>query len=61
MIFPMEEIWQRFENRYKAINLACLEARRIKEEQAKGTLAADVNPILEALRHLMAGKLRTKE
>jgi DNA-directed RNA polymerase subunit K/omega len=61
MIVPTEKIYERFDNKYKAINVASLEARKLKDDQVKGLLEEQVNPIFEAIRKLMAGKIRYKE
>ncbi len=61
MIFPIEKIWERYDNKYKAINVAALEARKMKEEQVKGLVDANVNLILEVLKKLLIGKGRSKE
>jgi len=61
MIFPIERIWERYDNKYKAINVAALEARKMKEEQVKGLVDANTNLILEVLKKLLIGKGRSKE
>jgi DNA-directed RNA polymerase subunit K/omega len=61
MIVPVEKIWQRFQNKYKAINIAALEARKLKEEQGKGLADEKINPVLEAIRKLLVGKIKYKE
>ncbi len=61
MIFPIEKIWERFDNKYKAINVAALESRKMKEEQVKGLVDPNVNLILEVLKKLLGGKGRGKE
>lgn len=61
MIFTIEKIWERYDNKYKAINMAALESRRMKEEQAKGLLDPGTNLILEVLKKLLLGKGRGKE
>ncbi|HEC78865.1 MAG TPA: DNA-directed RNA polymerase subunit omega [candidate division WOR-3 bacterium] len=58
MIVPTEKIYERFDNKYKAVNVAALEARKLKDDQIKGLLQEQVNPIFEALRKLIAGKIR---
>jgi DNA-directed RNA polymerase subunit K/omega len=58
MIVPVDKIWNHFENKYKAINVASLEARKIKDAQAKGLMGPKVNPVFEAMRKLVAGKIR---
>jgi|UniRef100_A0A7V3RHP1 DNA-directed RNA polymerase subunit K/omega len=49
MIFPIEEIWKHYGNKYKAINVAALYARKIKDDQIQGLIDKNVNPIIEAL------------
>ena len=61
MIVPAEKIYKRYHNKYKAVNVAALEARKLKDDQTKGLLEEHVNPILESLRKLMAGKIRYQE
>ncbi len=61
MIVPIEKIWQKFENKYKAINIAALEARRIKDEQNKGLIDEKINPIYEAIKRLIKGKIKYQE
>jgi len=58
MIVSIEKIWKHFENKYKAVNVASLEARKVKDEHSKGLLDPKVNPIFEAMRKLIAGKIR---
>jgi len=58
MIVPTEKIYERFDNKYKAVNVAALEARKLKDDQIKGLLQEQVNPIFEALRKLITGKIR---
>ncbi len=57
----MEKIYKKYENKYRAINIASLEARRIKDEQTKGLLEAQINPVFEAVRKLIAGKIKYTE
>jgi DNA-directed RNA polymerase subunit K/omega len=61
MIIPVEKIWKRFQNKYKAINVASLEARKLKEEQGKGLVDEKMNPILEAMRRLLSDKIKFSE
>jgi len=61
MIFTIEKIWEKYENKYKAICVAALEARKLKEDQIKGLVDQNTNLILEALRKLISGKIRYKE
>lgn len=61
MIFPIERIWERYDNKYKAINVAALESRKMKEEQVKGLVDSNVNLILEVLKKLLISKGRGKE
>jgi len=61
MIIPVEKIWKRFQNKYKAINVASLEARKLKEEQGKGLVDEKMNPILESMRRLLSEKIKFKE
>lgn len=61
MIVPTEKIYERFENKYKAINVTSLQARKLKDEQVKGLLEENINPIFEAIKKLIAGKIRYKD
>ncbi len=61
MIVPVEKLWERYENKYLAINIASLEARRLKELQNKGLIDSKVKPVFEAIRKLTAGKLKYKQ
>jgi DNA-directed RNA polymerase subunit K/omega len=61
MIVPIEKIWQKFKNKYKAVNVASLEARKLKEEQGKGLADEKINPVLESIRKLLAGKIKYTE
>jgi DNA-directed RNA polymerase subunit K/omega len=61
MIVPVEKIWQKFQNKYKAVNIASLEARKLKEEQGKGLVDEKINPILESIRKLLSGKIKYSE
>jgi DNA-directed RNA polymerase subunit K/omega len=61
MIVPVEKIWQKFQNKYKAVNIASLEARKLKEEQGKGLADEKINPVLEAIKRLLTGKIKYTE
>jgi len=61
MIVPIEKIWKKFANKYKAINVASLEARRLKDAQSKGLIEENFNVIFEAIRKLVAGKIKYTE
>ena len=61
MIVSLERIWHKFQNKYKAINIASLEARRLKEEQGKGLVDEKMNPVLESIRKLLGGKIKYNE
>ena len=58
---PTEKIYKRFENKYKAVNVAALEARKLKDDQTKGLLEEQVNPVYESMRKLVAGKIKWNE
>lgn len=58
MIVPIEKIWKHFENKYKAVNVAALEARRTKDLHGKDLVDPKTNPVFEAMRKLLAGKIR---
>ncbi len=61
MIVSVEKIWHKFQNKYKAVNIASLEARKLKEEQSKGLVDEKINPVLESIRKLLTGKIKFKE
>jgi DNA-directed RNA polymerase subunit K/omega len=61
VIIPIEKIWNKFKNKYKAVNVAALEARRLKEEQSKGLADEKVNPILYALKKLLSDRTQSPE
>ena len=61
MIIPVERIWRIFENKYKAVNIASLEARKLKEEQGKGLVDEKMNPILESIRRLLSDRIKFAE
>ncbi|MEO0095506.1 MAG: hypothetical protein ABIL18_05730 [candidate division WOR-3 bacterium] len=61
MIFPIEKIWEHYNNnKYLAINVAALYARKVKDEQIQGLAPKDVNPIKEALVKCALGKIKYK-
>lgn len=61
MIVPPEKIYKLYKNKYKAINIAAQKARKIKEDQINGLLEEQMNPVLETMRQLLAGKIKYKE
>jgi DNA-directed RNA polymerase subunit K/omega len=61
MIIPVERIWKKFQNKYKAVNIAALEARKLKEQQGKGLVDEKMNPILESIRRLLAERIKFSE
>ncbi|MGB3339976.1 MAG: hypothetical protein WBB37_00650 [bacterium] len=61
MIIPTEKIYKIFENKYKAINVASLLARKLKDDQVKGLLDQYINPIFEVFKKLLAGKIRYQD
>lgn len=61
MIVPVEKIWKKFQNKYKAVNIASLEARKLKEDQGKGLVDEKINPVLESIRKLLSGKIKYTE
>ncbi|MGB9721824.1 MAG: hypothetical protein ACPL28_10140 [bacterium] len=61
MIFPIDKIWEHYKNKYLAINIAALHARRVKDKQLQGLIDKAVNPIKEALLECSAGKIKYKE
>ena len=61
MIVPPEKIYRLYKNKYKAINIAALEARKMKEDQINGLLEEQVNPVIETMRKLLTGKIKYTE
>lgn len=61
MIFPIDEIWKHYQNKYKSINIAALHARRIKDKQLQGLIDKTINPIKEALFSCIKGEIKFKE
>ena len=61
MIVPAEKIYKFFTNKYKAVNVAAMEARKQKELQSKGLLEEHVNPIIDSLKKLVANKIQIKK
>jgi len=61
MIVPTEKIYERFENKYKAVNVTSLQARKFKDDQVKGLLEEHVNPVFEAIKKMLAGKIRYQD
>ncbi len=61
MILPTEKIYARFENKYKAVNVAALEARKLKDDQTKGLLEEHINPVFESMKKLVSGKIKWTE
>ncbi len=61
MIFSPEKIWEHYENKYRAINIAALYARKIKDEQLQGLIDKTVNPIKESLLKCIKGEIKYKE
>ncbi len=61
MIFPIDKIWEHYQNKYKAINIAALHARRIKDKQLQGLIDKAVNPVKEALISCIKGEIKYKE
>lgn len=61
MIIAAEKIYKYFNNKYKAVNIAAMEARRQKELQSKGLLEEHVNPIIDSLKKLVVNKIHYKK
>ncbi|RKX69998.1 hypothetical protein DRP53_06455 [candidate division WOR-3 bacterium] len=58
---PFEKVWEKFDNKYLAVYLAALEARRINDLQRKHLYDPNVNPILEGIKRVIAGEVKWKE
>uniref|UniRef100_A0A7C6EHF2 DNA-directed RNA polymerase n=1 Tax=candidate division WOR-3 bacterium TaxID=2052148 RepID=A0A7C6EHF2_UNCW3 len=61
MIFSIERFWEHYKNKYRAINIAALYARKVKDEQLQGLIDKKVNPIKEALIKCSVGVIKYKE
>ncbi|MEO0081683.1 MAG: hypothetical protein ABIL25_05235 [candidate division WOR-3 bacterium] len=54
----LEAIWQKYPNKYQALNIAALEARRVIEALQKGETQLNQNIYDYALGRLVAGELK---
>jgi len=54
----LEKIWERYPNKYLAMNVAALEARRFIEAQQKGEYHSEQDVHDAALGRLVAGELK---
>lgn len=54
----LERIWARYPNKYQALNVAALEARRLIEALQKGEIQLNQNLYDYALDRLVAGELK---
>ncbi len=54
----LEEIWKRYTNKYQALNIASLEARRIIEGLQKGDVQTTQNLYEVSLKRLTDGELK---
>ena len=54
----LDNIWARYPNKYQALNVAALEARRVIEALQKGEMQLNQNIYEYALGRLIAGELR---
>jgi|GEM_PF-905408 len=61
MIVPPEKIYRLYKNKYKAIHIASIYARKLKEDQVNGLLEEQMNPVLETMRRLLTGKIKYSE
>jgi len=57
----IEKVWTKFDNKYLAVYLAALEARRINDLQRKHLYDPNLNPILEGIRRVIAGEVKWAE
>ncbi len=58
---PIDEIWESYKNKYKAINIAALYARRVKDKQLQGLLDKMISPVKDALVKTSKGEIKYKE
>jgi len=54
----LEKIWEKYPNKYQALNVAALEARRIIEALQKGEMQMTQNIHEYSLARLIAGELK---
>jgi len=57
----LEEVWDRFENKYQALNVAALEARRVIEGLHRGEISLNQNIIEYSLQRLHAGEIKYRK
>lgn len=57
MIVSHEILLNLYKNKYRAINIAAVEARKLKDQQVNGLLEEHINVVFEALRKLLIGKI----
>ncbi len=60
-IVNIEKIFDRYDNKYKAVIIGALEARRLKELQKKHLYDVNANNIQEALKRLLDAKIKFQE
>ncbi len=61
MFIPIEKIWKHYGNKYKAINIGTVYARKLKDAQSQGLVDKNLNTIKEALKILAEGRVKAKE
>ncbi len=54
----LERIWEKYPNKYQALNVAALEARRLIDAMQKGEVQLNENVYDYALGRLIAGELK---
>ena len=54
----VEQIWDRYENKYQALRIAALEARRVIDALQTGEMQVNQNIYEHALEALVAGDIR---
>ncbi len=54
----LEKIWEKYPNKYQALNIAALEARRVIDGIQKGEIQTSENIYDHALAKLVAGEIK---
>ena len=57
----IEKIWEKFKNKYEALNHSAKEARRVIEAVEKNEITIGENPFRYALKQILMDKDQVKE
>ena len=58
---PIEKIWEKFENKYKALVIISLEARRLMEEASEQNIEIEKNIYVKAINNVLKGLTEWEE